>query len=308
MNNIETKWLRDFIALAELGSFSQAASARNITQPAFSRRIKSLESELNLTLIDRSKTPIELTTAGKQFKTTAESVLYQLNEEVGRLAGSSVYGHHTVRISTAHSIATCILPQLHDCLFSPQLNTSLAFGSHEVDESIELLIDGKCDFLFSFYEDRLQVAPYQSIYLGRSYLYCVTGVDAAGNALYDAAPKSQAPSLEYTPDSYMGRALHRAHSTLTGNTVSTSSMSDLNKELVLQGKGISWLPDYMIKNELDAGKVIILEEKQPVPLDLYVYRYCSKLHASCEAMWNQLIKACPVSSLQDSGARHRIGK
>ncbi|WED25946.1 LysR family transcriptional regulator [Vibrio sp. DW001] len=297
MNNIETKWLRDFIMLAELGSFSHAASARNITQPAFSRRIKSLESELNLLLIDRTKTPIELTTSGKQFKTTAESILYQLDEEIDRLTGSSVQGRHTVRLSAAHSIAIGILPQIHEGIFNPKLNTNLSIVANEVDTSIEQLIDGKSDFLFSFYDDRLQVAPYRSIYLGRSFLYCVSGVDDQGKPLFDLNRDSNIPSLDYTPESYMGRALKRAHSSLTNNTISTSSMSDLNKEFVIQGKGISWLPDYTIRDELASGKLVILNEKQPVPLDLYVYRYVSKLHPSCEAIWNQLIKISPIKEL-----------
>ena len=59
--NLETKWLEDFIALAATRSFSQAADKRFVTQPAFSRRIRSLEAMLGLTLVDRSCTPIELT-------------------------------------------------------------------------------------------------------------------------------------------------------------------------------------------------------------------------------------------------------
>ncbi|MDG3086106.1 LysR substrate-binding domain-containing protein [Vibrio hannami] len=303
MNNIETKWLRDFITLAELGSFSQAASARNITQPAFSRRIKSLESELNLVLIDRSKTPIELTTSGKQFKTTAESILFQLDEEVGRLSGSSVRGRHTVRLNAAHSIAIGILPQIHEGIFNPALNTNLSIVASEVDTSIERLIDGKSDFLFSFYDDRLQVAPYQSIYLGRSFLYCVSVADSEGKPLFDISENDDVPSLAYTSDSYMGRALNKAQQALTKNIVSTSSMSDLNKEFVLQGKGISWLPDYTIKKELESGQLVILKEKEPVPLDLYVYRYVSKLHPTCEAIWSQLIKISPIKELSGLNPR-----
>ncbi|WP_308723805.1 LysR family transcriptional regulator, partial [Metapseudomonas otitidis] len=48
--NLETKWLEDFVALANTRSFSQAAERRFVTQPAFSRRIRSLEAALGLTL------------------------------------------------------------------------------------------------------------------------------------------------------------------------------------------------------------------------------------------------------------------
>ncbi|OLQ72860.1 transcriptional regulator [Photobacterium proteolyticum] len=297
MKNIETKWLQDFLTLAELKNFSHAAAVRNVTQPAFSRRIKSLEAELGLVLIDRSKSPIELTLCGKQFKTTAQSILHQIDEEVSRLAGSSFHGRHTVRLSAAHSIAISLLPKLHSCLFDPKLNTSLSVDANEVDDAVELLIDGKCDFLFSFYEDRLQVAPYRSIYLGRSYLYCVSAVDENGEALFDLANNEDVPCLDYTPESYMGRALHRANGKLTPNTVCSSSMTDFIKALVLQGKGISWLPDYAIKEELASGQLEILTEREPVPLDLYVYRYYSKLHSSCEAMWNELSRISPMKEL-----------
>ncbi|MGF1715856.1 LysR substrate-binding domain-containing protein [Photobacterium chitinilyticum] len=297
MKNIETKWLQDFLTLAELQNFSHAAAVRNVTQPAFSRRIKSLEAELGLVLIDRSKSPIELTLCGKQFKTTAQSILHQIDEEINRLAGSSFHGRHTVRLSAAHSIAISLLPKLHSSLFDSNLNTSLSVDANEVDDAVELLIDGKCDFLFSFYEDRLQIAPYRSIYLGRSYLYCVSAVDESGIPLFDLSENDDVPCLDYTPESYMGRALHRANGKLTPNTVCSSSMTDFIKALVLQGKGISWLPDYAIKEELASGQLKILTEREPVPLDLYVYRYYSKLHSSCEAMWNELSKVSPMKEL-----------
>ncbi|NAX46291.1 LysR family transcriptional regulator [Photobacterium halotolerans] len=297
MKNIETKWLQDFLTLAELRNFSHAAAVRNVTQPAFSRRIKSLEAELGLNLIDRSKTPIELTLKGKQFKTTALSILQQLDDEVNRLAGSSFLGRHTVRISSSHSMAISVLPKLHACLFNPTLNTQLSVVANEVDDAVKQLIDGKCDFLFSFYEDSLQMAPYRSVYLGRSYLYCVSAVDEHGKPLFDPADNDAVPSLDYTPESYMGRALQRANRTLTQNTVCTSSMTDFIKALVMQGKGISWLPDYAIKDELAAGRLQILTAREPVPLDLYIYRYHSRLHPTCEAIWSALSKISPIDGL-----------
>ena len=43
---MEIKWLEDFVTLADTSSFSRAAELRNVTQPAFSRRIKQLEGWL----------------------------------------------------------------------------------------------------------------------------------------------------------------------------------------------------------------------------------------------------------------------
>ncbi len=83
--NLELKWLEDFIALAGTRSFSQAAEKRFVTQPAFSRRIRSLEDALGLTLVNRQRTPVELTEAGQLFLVTARSVVEQLGQVVRHL-------------------------------------------------------------------------------------------------------------------------------------------------------------------------------------------------------------------------------
>ncbi|MCT7654029.1 LysR family transcriptional regulator [Oceanimonas sp. NS1] len=64
---METKWLHDFIALSEQGSFSRAAESRFVTQPAFSRRIRSLENWLGVALVCRNRYPLELTPPARPF-------------------------------------------------------------------------------------------------------------------------------------------------------------------------------------------------------------------------------------------------
>ena len=85
---METKWLEDFISLAETHSFSRSAELRHVTQPAFSRRIKSLEAWLGADLIDRTSYPTRLTEAGIVFYEQAVEMLGQiatLNEELLRI-------------------------------------------------------------------------------------------------------------------------------------------------------------------------------------------------------------------------------
>ena len=81
--NLETKWLEDFVALANTRSFSASARQRHVTQPAFSRRIRALEQAVGVTLVDRSTTPINLTPEGQLFLVTARNLVEQLNECLG---------------------------------------------------------------------------------------------------------------------------------------------------------------------------------------------------------------------------------
>ena len=86
---METKWLEDFVSLAETNSFSRSAELRHVTQPAFSRRIQSLEAWLGTDLIDRTSYPTRLTHAGEVFFEQAIAMLSQINNARALLRGSA---------------------------------------------------------------------------------------------------------------------------------------------------------------------------------------------------------------------------
>ena len=75
---METKWLEDFVSLAETRSFSRSAQLRHVTQPAFSRRIQSLEAWAGTDLVDRSSYPTQLTPAGQILYVQALDFLQSL--------------------------------------------------------------------------------------------------------------------------------------------------------------------------------------------------------------------------------------
>ena len=65
------------VLLSEIGSFSQVAEELDISQPALSKQIISLESELGVKLFDRSSTPITLTPAGEFFIEKAQTLIFE---------------------------------------------------------------------------------------------------------------------------------------------------------------------------------------------------------------------------------------
>ena len=71
LSGVETKWLEDFVSLAETRSFSRSAQLRHVTQPALSRRIQSLEAWAGIELVDRSSYPTRLTSAGETLHAQA---------------------------------------------------------------------------------------------------------------------------------------------------------------------------------------------------------------------------------------------
>lgn len=82
---METKWLEDFVSLAETRSFSRSAALRHVTQPAFSRRIQALEAWAGAMLVDRSTYPTALTPAGQILYEQALLMLQTLHHTRTRL-------------------------------------------------------------------------------------------------------------------------------------------------------------------------------------------------------------------------------
>ncbi len=108
---METKWLEDFVSLAETRSFSRSASLRHVTQPAFSRRIQALEAWLGAELIDRSGFPTRLTQAGNIFHAQALTMLNQAREARTLLRGQGAVSAATIDFAVPHTLSLTFFPR-----------------------------------------------------------------------------------------------------------------------------------------------------------------------------------------------------
>src|SRR3712207_5811435 len=73
--SVELRHLRYFLAVVEHGSVSRAAEQIPVAQPALSRQIRRLESELGIVLFDRGTGRLLLTPAGRSFLPIARDLL-----------------------------------------------------------------------------------------------------------------------------------------------------------------------------------------------------------------------------------------
>lgn len=91
---IELRHLRYFAALAEERHFGRAAERCNISQPPFSVAIRQLETELGFDLVDRSRSPLELTSPGQVFYELTMRSFSQINHavEAATLVNSGMSG------------------------------------------------------------------------------------------------------------------------------------------------------------------------------------------------------------------------
>lgn len=137
---MELASLRAFVQVARDGSFSRAADALFITQPAVSKRIASLEAELLTPLFDRVGRQIFLTEAGRQLLPRAEQILHTLvdiRRELSNLSGE-ILGR--LSMGTSHHIGLHRLPPvLRDYTKRhPQVDLDIRFiSSEKVCQAVE---------------------------------------------------------------------------------------------------------------------------------------------------------------------------
>ncbi len=126
--------LRHLIALAETGSFSRAAQAQFLTQPALSRSIRALEDELGMPLFDRVGRRIELTAFGRATLERARLLVSDAEELQGSGRRSREGERGVLRIGMGSGPGAMLMTPLlmTIALEHPQVHVEIARGGTEL--------------------------------------------------------------------------------------------------------------------------------------------------------------------------------
>ncbi|GGD08717.1 LysR family transcriptional regulator [Halopseudomonas salina] len=131
---MDTANLAAFLAVAATGSFSRAAEQLHLTQPAISKRIASLEQQLDCKLFDRIGRHISLTEAGLALRPRALDIIDALEDTRRALSNLSSSVQGRVSMATSHHIGLHRLPPvLREFTRSyPQVAMDIQFLDSEV--------------------------------------------------------------------------------------------------------------------------------------------------------------------------------
>lgn len=140
---MELEQLRQFLKVAELGSFTRAAEAIGLSQPALSRSIARLEEELGQPLFERQTRKVVLCDAGQLLLERARTVLTIVDDVRTEICDDGQSGR--LRIAAIPTIAPYFLPACLRTFQQEFPRAKLVVQEETTENLLKKLADGELD-------------------------------------------------------------------------------------------------------------------------------------------------------------------
>jgi DNA-binding transcriptional LysR family regulator len=268
MANVDLRRLRYFVAVAEERHFGRAAARLHMSAPPLSQRIRELETELGLTLFERSSRSVKLTPAGERLLGDARAVLgavdrfEQTAEQLTLVATDLGLGYCHGSEGGVMRALRRFREERPDVLVHPASMTSLNMVESLASGRLSVgILRGPIDDV-----DRVASVPLARVPLDHVAV-------PLGHRLADA-PVVRAKDLEHEPLLVVDRAdAPQTHDVITGYlnrlgvrpVVVTHGATQIERvfDMVAIGSGIGWLNTWQAERE--AGRTdVAIRPLQPV--------------------------------------------
>jgi len=263
---METKWLEDFVSLAETRSFSRSAQLRHVTQPAFSRRIQALEAWAGVDLVDRSSYPTRLTPAGQTLHAQALELLGNLQAARNMMRSHQATGQDMIEFAAPHSLAFTFFPHWVMDLRGRFGALRSRLTTLNVHDAVLQLTEGNCDLLIAYHHasQPLQLSPerYEMLSLGSEVLAPYAKPGPGGAPLWSLPSHTglRLPFLSYASGAYLGRMvdliIKQASEPPKLESLYETDMAEGLKAIALEGHGLAFLPASSVKKEQKSKRLV----------------------------------------------------
>lgn len=276
--NLNLHLLRLFVAVIEHRSFSRAAEALHISQPAVSRGVRAFEEQVGNRLLDRGPDGIAPTEAGRILLRHAMPLFAAERAAAEDLAALRGLSAGSLRIGASTTIATWYLPRLLAAYHRAHPDVSLRLSAANTQEIADRLVNRDLDLALvegPIAHPSIAVRPWK-----RDHLVWVV---AAGHAL------AQTGAL-LSPDCLQGQVIVVREpgsgtrdvglAALQEHDITPRAMMEVGdtaaiKQVVVAGIGIALLSEAAVRPQLALGELAILPIR-----DFSVTRWLSRLSLS----------------------------
>ncbi len=298
--HLDTNWLTDFLVLSKRGNFSQAADERNITQSAFSRRIKALETWLGTELFDRSSYPVTLTAEGETFLGTAQNVLRELDLNRVEFQRRSAASTPDIRLAASTSLALSFVPDWLGQIRQACGVFSVSIDTYDFFEMIELLDERKMDLVVLYYKPEASTffehQAFDAIKLGEEAMHLCTALDAEGRPAYDVdnPPRGGLEYIGYGQTGYFAKVEDLIFADMTPQDptfvcTSQSGTCEFMKRLAIMEQKMLWLPACSAHEAVKSGQLALAGDgRYDTSIEVWVYKKREAPSPLVQKIWAHL--------------------
>ena len=252
---MELRTINTFLHIAELHSFSQAARELGYSQSAVSAQIAQLEAELEAPLFDRVGRTVRLTDAGQTFLSYARTLLATAQQAKAALQPEQQISG-TLRVALADSVCSAFLPGLLGQYHARCPQVELVLRTATADEMIRLLSTNQVDLAYTLDQPLLLSSITRAV--NQPEPVCFVAPAGHPLAAQETVTLEELAGQEFLLTergmSYRD-ALDQclAARRLTVEPYLELGSASLLCQMVEQGMGLSFLPEYIVRPALAAG-------------------------------------------------------
>lgn len=296
--------LRVFAAVAEAGSFSRAADRLNISTTAASRHVADLEKHLRSSLLIRNTRRLALTPLGEEYLERSQRIL-SLVDEADAVASDAMQtpaGSLRVNLPVCFGIRYVAPLVAEFAVRFPEIDLEISFADHFVD-----LVEEGIDVA-------VRIAPALTPSLIARPLAAIRVIPCAAPAYLAARGKPRTPdelrnhdclSYNHAPGGDSWTFLHPdGEESVRIKPVFKSNHGEMILQMSLAGRGIALQPDFIIHDELRAGRLLrilpeyTLPERQLYAVYLAASRRSGKVKAFIDYLAGKLAELARVWRLE----------
>lgn len=252
--------IRAFLKVNETGSFSRAAEALFITQPAVSKRIASLEQSLGIPLFDRIGKTVQLTEAGLVLLPGYQRILEEIDESHRIISNLRETTSGQLKLATSHHIGLHRLPPVLKKFSKNYPEVALDLQFMDSEQATQLVLQGEIELgiitLPSQTNERLSL---QNIWHDPMHFVVASDHSLSSNTTITRKQLLAEPSILPSSGTYTRALINTALGTMAetkaGTTDKINILMETNyletiKAMVKIGLGWGVLPDSMLDKSL----------------------------------------------------------
>lgn len=294
---MDSRRLHYFLAVYEHGSLGRAAAALNLTQPALSKSISQLETELKVKLFDRTPKGLVPTIYGETLSLHARAVQSELRHAEQEIALMTGAAKGEVRIGVTPSIAISLMPRIASVLHEQRPGIQLTVIEALMQHHAPALRRGELDLVLGGWARGMDSDLATEVVCSDTVGVCArAGHPLAGRRARLAAllnyPWVMPPHTEFWLDhldrSFVSAGLHPPSSAVMSNSASFIT------SMVRGGDFLSYLPRLLVEGHNEAGEIVVLDTPElAVSIDVNVtFLARSALSATVSAAVDTIRDVC----------------